>query len=44
MSRMQKLLWWLLIGGLLFYGAWEGGSRFVWSRAATLCLSCMGLQ
>ncbi len=36
----------LLVCGLLLlcWGAWGGGFRFVWSRAASLCLSCMGLQ
>ncbi len=43
MKILPKVLWWLA-GILLLAGVLSGGFRFVFSRAANLCLSCMGLQ
>ncbi|WP_148236952.1 thioredoxin [Thermodesulfatator indicus] len=43
MKHLPKFL--LLVGGgLLAYGLLTGGFGFVWSRAVSLCLSCMGLE
>ena len=35
---------WLLALLLALYGSFSGGAKFIWSRASSLCLSCMGLQ
>ncbi|WP_022852426.1 hypothetical protein [Thermodesulfatator atlanticus] len=43
MRHFPKVI--LLAGaGLLLYGFAHDGFRFVWSRAVSLCLSCMGLE
>ncbi|WP_255592262.1 hypothetical protein [Thermosulfurimonas sp. F29] len=43
MRLKPGVLWWLAAGALIA-GILAGGYHFVFSRAATLCLSCMGLQ
>lgn len=43
MKDFGKIL--LVLGtGLLIYGLATGGAAFVWARAVSLCLSCMGLE
>jgi len=43
MKRWSLVFFWLGMG-LLAWGLFHEGWRFVWSRAASLCLSCMGLE
>jgi len=43
MKRWPQIVLWVGMG-LLTWGLLHGGFRFVWSRAASLCLSCMGLE
>ncbi len=43
LKQVPRFLWWLALG-FLGAGVALEGYRFVFSRAASLCLSCMGLQ